>query len=107
MELKVDEISKYLKKQIADFEKRVDVSEVGVVTSVGDGIARVYGLDNCMSSELLEFPNGVFGMALNLEEDMVGTVLFGEDSLIKEGDVVKRTGRIMSVPVGPQLVEQS
>jgi F-type H+-transporting ATPase subunit alpha len=104
MELKVDEISKYLKKQIADFEKRVDVSEVGVVTSVGDGIARVYGLDNCMSSELLEFPNGVFGMALNLEEDMVGTVLFGEDSLIKEGDVVKRTGRIMSVPVGPQLV---
>jgi F-type H+-transporting ATPase subunit alpha len=104
MELKVEEISKYLKKQIADFEKRVDVSEVGVVTSVGDGIARVYGLDNCMSSELLEFPNGVYGMALNLEEDMVGTVLFGEDLLIKEGDVVKRTGRIMSVPVGPQLV---
>jgi F-type H+-transporting ATPase subunit alpha len=104
MELKVEEISKYLKKQIADFEKRVDVSEVGVVTSVGDGIARVYGLDNCMSSELLEFPNGVYGMALNLEEDMVGTVLFGEDSLIKEGDVVKRTGRIMSVPVGPELV---
>ena len=104
MELKVDEISKYLKKQIADFEKRVDVSEVGVVTNLGDGIARVYGLDNCMSSELLEFPNGVYGMALNLEEDMVGSVLFGEDSLIKEGDVVKRTGRIMSVPVGPELV---
>jgi F-type H+-transporting ATPase subunit alpha len=104
MELKTEEISKYLKKQIADFEKRVDVSEVGVVTSVGDGIARVYGLDNCMASELLEFPNGVFGMALNLEEDMVGTVLFGEDSLIKEGDVVKRTGRIMSVPAGPELV---
>jgi F-type H+-transporting ATPase subunit alpha len=104
MELKVDEISKYLKKQIADFEKRVDVSEVGVVTTLGDGIARVYGLDNCMSSELLEFPNGVYGMALNLEEDMVGSVLFGEDSLIKEGDVVKRTGRIMSVPVGPELV---
>ncbi len=104
MELKVDEISKYLKKQISDFEKRVDVSEVGVVTNLGDGIARVYGLDNCMSSELLEFPNGVYGMALNLEEDMVGSVLFGEDSLIKEGDVVKRTGRIMSVPVGPELV---
>jgi F-type H+-transporting ATPase subunit alpha len=104
MEIKVQEISEYLKKQISDFEKRVDVSEVGVVTSVGDGIARVYGLDNCMSSELLEFPNGVYGMALNLEEDMVGTVLFGEDTLIKEGDVVKRTGRIMSVPVGPEMV---
>ena len=104
MEIKVQEISEYLKKQISDFEKRVDVSEVGVVTSVGDGIARVYGLDNCMASELLEFPNGVYGMALNLEEDMVGTVLFGEDSLIKEGDVVKRTGKIMSVPVGPEMV---
>ncbi|HMK55154.1 MAG TPA: F0F1 ATP synthase subunit alpha [Dissulfurispiraceae bacterium] len=104
MEIKVQEISEYLKKQITDFEKRVDVSEVGVVTSVGDGIARVYGLDNCMSSELLEFPNGVFGMALNLEEDMVGTVLFGEDTLIREGDVVKRTGKIMSVPVGPEMV---
>jgi F-type H+-transporting ATPase subunit alpha len=104
MEIKVQEISEYLKKQISDFEKRVDVSEVGVVTSVGDGIARVYGLDNCMASELLEFPNGVYGMALNLEEDMVGTVLFGEDTLIKEGDVVKRTGRIMSVPVGPEMV---
>ena len=104
MEIKVQEISEYLKKQISDFEKRVDVSEVGVVTSVGDGIARVYGLDNCMASELLEFPNGVFGMALNLEEDMVGTVLFGEDTLIKEGDVVKRTGKIMSVPVGPEMV---
>jgi F-type H+/Na+-transporting ATPase subunit alpha len=103
MELKVDDISKYLKEQIADFEKRVDVSEVGVVTTVGDGIAMVYGLDNCMSSELLEFPNGVYGMALNLEEDKVGVVLFGEDSLIKEGDVVKRTGRIMSVPAGPEL----
>ena len=104
MEIKVDEISEYLKKQITDFEKRVDVSEVGVVTGVGDGIARVYGLDNCMSSELLEFPNGVFGMALNLEEDMVGTVLFGEDTLVKEGDVVKRTGKIMSVPVGDEMV---
>jgi F-type H+/Na+-transporting ATPase subunit alpha len=103
MELKVDDISKYLKEQIADFEKRVDVSEVGVVTTLGDGIAMIYGLDNCMSSELLEFPNGVFGMALNLEEDKIGAVLFGEDSLIKEGDVVKRTGRIMSVPAGPEL----
>jgi F-type H+-transporting ATPase subunit alpha len=104
MEIKVEEISEYLKKQIADFEKRVDVSEVGIVTNVGDGIARIYGLDNCMASELLEFPNGVFGMALNLEEDVVGAVLFGEDTLIKEGDVVKRTGRIMSVPAGEEMI---
>ena len=104
MEIKVDEISEYLKKQITDFEKRVDVSEVGVVVAVGDGISRIYGLDNCMSSELLEFPNNVFGMALNLEEDMIGAVLFGEDTDIKEGDVVKRTGKIMSVPVGEEMV---
>jgi len=103
MEIKVDEISELLKKQIADFEKKVDVSEVGSVISVGDGIARIYGLDKCMASELLEFPNGVMGMALNLEEDAVGAVLFGEDSLIHEGDVVKRTGRIMSVPAGDAL----
>ncbi|MBI5635103.1 MAG: F0F1 ATP synthase subunit alpha [Nitrospirae bacterium] len=103
MEIKVDEISELLKKQIADFEKKVDVSEVGSVISVGDGIARIYGLDKCMASELLEFPNGVMGMALNLEEDAVGAVLFGEDSLIHEGDVVKRTGRIMSVPAGEAL----
>ncbi len=103
MEIKVDEISELLKKQIADFEKKVDVSEVGSVISVGDGISRIYGLDKCMASELLEFPNGVMGMALNLEEDAVGAVLFGEDSLIHEGDVVKRTGRIMSVPAGEAL----
>jgi F-type H+-transporting ATPase subunit alpha len=103
MEIKVDEISELLRKQITDFEKKVDVSEVGSVVSVGDGIARVYGLDKCMASELLEFPNGVMGMALNLEEDTVGAVLFGEDALIHEGDVVKRTGRIMSVPVGDEL----
>ncbi len=104
MEIKVDEISAQLKAQINDFEKKVDVSEVGSVISVGDGISRVYGLDNCMSMELLEFPNGVFGMALNLEEDSVGAVLFGDDFLVKEGDVVKRTGRIMSVPVGEELI---
>jgi len=103
MEIKVDEISELLRKQIADFEKKVDVSEVGSVLSVGDGIARVYGLDKCMASELLEFPSGVMGMALNLEEDAVGAVLFGEDALIHEGDVVKRTGRIMSVPAGDAL----
>jgi F-type H+-transporting ATPase subunit alpha len=103
MEINVAEIGELLKKQIADFEKKVDVSEIGSVLSVGDGIARVYGLEKCMASELLEFPNGVMGMALNLEEDSVGAVLFGEDSLIHEGDVVKRTGRIMSVPVGEAL----
>ena len=103
MEIKVDEISELLRKQITDFEKKVDVSEIGTVVSVGDGIARVYGLDKCMSSELLEFPNNIMGMALNLEEDTVGAVLFGEDSFIHEGDIVKRTGRIMSVPVGEAM----
>jgi F-type H+-transporting ATPase subunit alpha len=103
MEIKVDEISELLRKQITDFEKKVDVSEIGTVVSVGDGIARVYGLDKCMSSELLEFPNNIMGMALNLEEDSVGAVLFGEDSFIHEGDIVKRTGRIMSVPVGEAM----
>ncbi len=104
MEINVAEISDLLRKQITDFEKKVDVSEIGAVISVGDGIARVYGLEKCMASELLEFPNNVFGMALNLEEDMVGAVLFGEDSLIKEGDIVKRTGKIMSVPVGDAII---
>ncbi|MEJ2314192.1 MAG: F0F1 ATP synthase subunit alpha, partial [Nitrospirota bacterium] len=104
MEIKVEEISELLRKQITDFEKKVDVSEVGTVMSVGDGIARLYGLDNCMASELLEFPNNVMGMALNLEDEAVGAVLFGEDTLIKEGDVVKRTGRIMEVPVGDALL---
>lgn len=103
-ELNAGEISELIKKQITDFEKRVDVSEVGTVVKVGDGIAKIYGLDNCMSSELLEFPNNIFGMALNLEADSVGAVLFGEDTLIKEGDLVKRTGRIMSVPVGEAML---
>jgi F-type H+-transporting ATPase subunit alpha len=104
MEIKVEEISQYLRKQIADFEKRVDVSEIGTVVSIGDGIAKVYGLDKCMASELLEFPNSVYGMALNLEDDAVGAVLFGEDTLVKEGDVVKRTGKIMETPVGDALI---
>jgi F-type H+-transporting ATPase subunit alpha len=104
MEIKAEEISELIKKQIADFEKRVDVSEVGSVTYVGDGVAKVYGLDNAMASELLEFPNDVVGMVLNLEEDAVGAVLFGEDKLVKEGDLVKRTGRIMETPVGEALI---
>lgn len=104
MELKVEEISGYLKKHITEYEKRVDVSEVGVITYVGDGVARIYGLDNCMAAEMLEMPNGVVGMALNLEEDNVGAILFGEDRLVKEGDIVKRTGRVMETPAGQAMV---
>src|SRR3990172_60053 len=102
--IKVDELSELIKQQIADFEKRVDVSEVGVVLSIGDGISKVYGIDNCMAGELLEFPNGIYGLALNLEEDYVGAVIFGEDVYIKEGDVVKRTGKLVQVPAGPALL---
>jgi F-type H+/Na+-transporting ATPase subunit alpha len=104
MEIRPEEITSVLKKQIESFEKQVDLEEVGEVIQVGDGIARVYGLDNVMSMELVEFPNGVFGMALNLEEDNVGCVLFGEDAKIKEGDTAKRTGRVVEVPVGPELL---
>jgi F-type H+-transporting ATPase subunit alpha len=103
-ELKSEEISELIKQQITDFEKRVDVSEIGSILKVGDGIAQVYGLEKCMSSELLEFPNSIYGMALNLEEDMVGAVLFGEDKFVKQGDIVKRTGKIMEVPVGDALI---
>ncbi|NLV32781.1 MAG: F0F1 ATP synthase subunit alpha [Acidobacteria bacterium] len=104
MEIKADEISRILREQIRDYRAGVTVNEVGTVISVGDGIARVDGLDNVMAGELLEFPHGVKGIALNLEEDNVGTVLFGEHTRIGEGDAVKRTGRIMSVPVGEALV---
>ncbi len=104
MEIRPEEITFVLKKQIEQFEKEIDVQEVGQVLQVGDGITRVYGLENVMSMELVEFPNGVFGMALNLEEDNVGCVLFGEDRLIKEGDIAKRTKRVIEVPVGPELL---
>src|SRR5512136_2245758 len=104
MQIRADEISKFLKEQIKDFQAGVIVSEVGTVISVGDGIARIHGLDNVMAGELLEFPHGVKGIALNLEEDNVGTVLFGEYTLVGEGDTVTRTKRIMSVPVGQALV---
>jgi F-type H+-transporting ATPase subunit alpha len=104
MQIKADEISKILKEQIKDFQSGMVVSEIGTVISVGDGIARIHGLDNVMAGELLDFPHGVKGIALNLEEDNVGTVLFGEFTLIKEGDVVERTKRIMSVPVGQEVV---
>jgi F-type H+-transporting ATPase subunit alpha len=102
--IKTAEISELLRKQITDFEKKVDVSEIGVTTYVGDGVVKVFGLDKAMSSELLEFPNNVMGMVLNLEEDSVGAVLFGEDKLVKEGDIVKRTGKIMVTPVGEAMI---
>ena len=104
MSIKADEITKIIKQQIEGYDGGVDVREVGTVMSVGDGIARVYGLDRVMSNELLEFPRGVFGLALNLEEENVGVVLLSESHLVREGDVVKRTRRIMQVPAGPAMV---
>jgi F-type H+-transporting ATPase subunit alpha len=104
MQIKAQEISEIIKKKISDFEKTVEVAEVGTVITVGDGIAKIFGLDNVMSGELLEFPGGVMGMALNLEEENVGAVLMGDDSRIREGDIVKRTKRIAEVPVGDAIV---
>ncbi|MBI5638362.1 MAG: F0F1 ATP synthase subunit alpha [Nitrospinae bacterium] len=104
MAIRAEEISALIKKEIEGFEKGVELKEVGTIVSVGDGIARIYGLENAMAGELLEFPGGIIGMALNLEKDNVGAVLFGEDTLIKEGDEVKRTGRIAQVPVGEALI---
>lgn len=99
-----DEISAILRQQLSGFEKEVDMYDVGTVLQVGDGVARIYGLGKCMAAELLEFPNGVVGMALNLEEDNIGAILFGDDRLVREGDSVKRTGRVASVPVGEELL---
>src|SRR3984893_16829292 len=104
MEIRAAEISAILKEQIANFGTEADVAEVGQVLSVGDGIARVYGLDNVEAGEMVEFPGGIRGMALNLEADNVGVVIFGEDRGIKEGDIVKRTGAIVEVPVGKGLL---
>ncbi|NUN69338.1 MAG: F0F1 ATP synthase subunit alpha [Bacteroidetes bacterium] len=103
-EVRPDEITAILRKQLAGYEKEVDVYDVGTVLQVGDGIARVYGLSKCMSGELVEFPNDVFGMVLNLEEDNVGCILFGDDTKIKEGDTVKRTNRVASMPVGEAML---
>ena len=104
MEIKTDQLTQLLREQIEKFDGSVDISEVGEVIEVGDGVARVSGLENVMSSELVELPNGVFGMALNLEEDNVGLVLFGESRLVKEGDLAKRTGRVVEVPVGDAML---
>ncbi len=104
MDIKAEEISKIIREQIGNFAVDVDVAEVGSIISIGDGIARLHGVENAMAGEMLEFPHGVFGIALNLEEDSVGAVLLGEFRDIKEGDTVKRTGRIISVPTGDELL---
>src|SRR5579884_4066837 len=104
MEIRAAEISAILKQQIASFGSEADIAEVGQVLSVGDGIARVYGLDKVQAGEMVEFPNGMKGMALNLETDNVGVVIFGDDSGIREGDTVKRTGTIVDVPIGKGLL---
>lgn len=104
MEIRAAEISEILKKQIADFGASADVAEIGQVLSVGDGVARVYGLDNVQAGEMVEFPSGIKGMALNLEADNVGIVIFGSDREIKEGDIVRRTGKIVEVPTGKELL---
>jgi len=103
-EVRPDEISAIIRRQLSGFESEVDIYDVGTVLQVGDGIARVYGLSKVMASELVEFPNDVFGMVLNLEEDSVGCVLFGESTLVKEGDTVKRTKRVASMPVGEEML---
>ncbi len=104
MDIGTAEISRIIKEQIRDYEKTVEIQEVGTVLSTGDGIARIHGLDKVAAGELLEFPHNIFGIALNLEEDNVGAALFGETHMIKEGDTVKRTGRIAEVPVGKEMI---
>ena len=104
MEIRAEEISQIIRSQIRDYEKKVEVAETGTVLSVGDGIARVHGVEKCMAMELLEFPGAIYGLALNLEEDNVGVAILGEDTHIKEGDIVKRTGRIAQVPVGDAVL---
>src|SRR5580692_7860799 len=103
-QIRADEITSILRQEIENFEQRIQVDEVGTVISLGDGIARVHGLDKVMAGELIEFPHDVAGLAMNLDEDQVGAVLLGDYTELKEGDQVKRTGRIMSVPVGKQLI---
>ena len=104
MEIRAEEISAIIKKQIENFGREVEVSETGTIISVGDGIARIHGLDKAMAGELLEFPGDTMGMVLNLEEDNVGAAILGEADHIKEGDIVKRTERIVQVPVGDGLI---
>ncbi|HBJ18600.1 MAG TPA: F0F1 ATP synthase subunit alpha, partial [Clostridiales bacterium] len=104
MQTKLDDISKIIKEQIKNYRNKTEQDEVGYVISVGDGISKVHGIDKCQASELLEFSNGTYGMAQNLEENCVSAVLLGTDVGIKEGSLVKRTGRVVSVPVGPAMI---
>ncbi|MCJ7595092.1 MAG: F0F1 ATP synthase subunit alpha, partial [Desulfobacterales bacterium] len=104
MEIRAEEISQVIRGQIKDYERKIEMSETGTVLSVGDGVARVYGVGNAMAMEMLEFPGGVYGLCLNLEEDNVGVAIMGDDTKIKEGDVVKRTGRIAQIPVGEAVL---
>ncbi len=103
-QIKADEITKLIREQIENYETKISVDETGTIITLGDGIARVYGLDKVMAGELLSFPHGVSGIAMNLEEDQVGVVILGEYTELQEGDEVKRTGRIMSVPVGDAMI---
>src|ERR1700729_4265111 len=103
-QIRADEITQILRQEIENYDRAIDVSEVGTVISVGDGIARIHGLEKVMAGELIAFPHNVSGIAMNLEEDQVGSVLLGEYAEIKEGDPVKRTGRIMSVPVADAMI---
>ena len=100
MQLKPEEVSKLIKEQIKHYQNQITQTDTGTVLMIGDGIARASGLDNCMANELVKFPNGEYGMALNLEENSVAIVMLGDDEGIREGDVVERTGRVVSVPVG-------
>jgi F-type H+-transporting ATPase subunit alpha len=104
MEIRAEEISQVIRGQIKDYEKKVEVSETGTVLSVGDGVARVYGVQKAMAMEMLEFPGGIYGLCLNLEEDSVGVAIMGDDTQIKEGDTVKRTGRIAEIPIGDAVL---
>jgi len=104
MEIRAEEISQVIRDQIKDYEKKIEVSETGTVLSVGDGIARVYGVQNAMAMEMLEFPGGIYGLCLNLEEDNVGVAVMGDYAQIREGDTVKRTGRIAQIPVGEPVL---
>jgi len=104
MEIRAEEICQIIRGQIKDYQKKVEMSETGIVLSVGDGVARVHGVENAMAMEMLEFPGGIYGLCLNLEEDNVGVAVMGDDTKIKEGDTVKRTGRIAEIPVGPPVL---
>ena len=104
MELRSEEISSIIKEQITHYQSQIKLTDVGTVVTVGDGIAHIHGLENCMAGELLEFPGGVQGMAQNLEEELVGAVILGSDQNIREGDTVKRTKRIVEVPVGEAML---